>query len=449
MRGYDSDGDFADGHVNICVDDDSPDKCKVEISFGDGEEDNRLVHDETKGVQDGDDDLNDPDATDAFQDEDDVLDIDSFDSLGLTAIGFAKTQINVDLGGGTGNPDAAYGADGPGTTSPVSIVNSSGGAFDGEKSNLHDTKTGASIYLFTEGDLVVGRVGGVGGEIAFALHVSDAGELEMAQYRAIEHPDTGTRDESVTLLDCNGKDAIIHLQVTVTDADGDAVTACTPLDGCHGNPSIVFQDDGPVVSCADGTLVLAMDESLDLLPLHTGKDKDFPETDGVQDGSAFENDVIVHALDLIKAGLNGLPLLPVPIGAAAGNVKGLFSVDFGTDDGCKVCYALTIQCATTNLVDTATQSVITLSQTPGGIVEGRDGSNNLVFAVWVDEESGDIVSAQYRAIDHGDEEGAPGAHDEVAFLKDGTIGVTATAYDKDGDFGLENRRHQPFDLVRR
>ena len=436
VRGYDVDGDHADGSVKLSVDDDSPDACKVEISFCD--EDNKLVHDETAGKQIGGKWFpwdHDPDAS--GQKEDDVWYLHSFDKFEdalhcVDAIGYAKTELKIDLSGGSSDPEAAFGADGPGKVSPVSIVNCFGKDFCGEKTNLTDTKSGLPIFLYTVQEcgetFVVGRVGGKDGPISFALHVSDSGNLELAQYRAIQHPDGCDSDESLTLLDC-ADNALIYLQVKVTDADGDTVIARQPLDGCDGNPSIVFQDDGPTVCATDCKITLAMDESEG----HGDRpyDQNQPGFWGIKDGWTPENDEI---LNKIAVECSGLDTCPAPIGAAADNVAKLFKVDFGTDKGCVICYELTIlNDGKTNLTDTETGTCITLCTNQYGIVEGRDGCGNLVFAVWLDHDSGKIVTAQYRAIDHGDEEGGKGAHDEVKFLDDCTLGVTATAYDKDGD----------------
>ena len=98
----DRDDDKVNGHLKINVDDDSPsgDLVKIEVDKrGDG----ALVHDETQGrrwrrrcrwpaaaVQ---------------------------TALGLVALGFATTTVNVDLSGGGGNPNAGLRRhDGPGTT---------------------------------------------------------------------------------------------------------------------------------------------------------------------------------------------------------------------------------------------------------------------------------------------------------------------------------------------
>jgi hypothetical protein len=438
IRATDGDGDKVDASVCISVDDDSPDACKVDISLCG---DNTLVHDETEGVQDGGVYIpGDGDKDPSRQDEDDVCeqpkDYAKFeDKLDLCAIGYAVTEVKVDLSGGNpSKPNAAFGADGPGTVD-VALVANNGQPFCGEKSNLVDTQCGEPIFLYTVEEcgesFVVGKVGGKDGPIAFALHVSDGGDLELAQYRAIQHPDGCDPDESITLLDCNGKDGIINIKVTVTDADGDAVCVTKPLDGCHGNPSIVLQDDGPCVeNCPTAKIELAMDETdvFQFIP------KDYDQ-DGVPngplDGPTPEGDWLSNLASVFGAIFPGG--VPHVLGAAFDNVEKLFKIDFGTDGGCEVCYELTILCEKTGLRDTQSGTCISLENCGNGVVQGVDECGNVVFAIWLDHESGKIVTAQFRAIDHGGEEGKPGAHDEIAWLGEHVLGVTATAFDKDGD----------------
>jgi len=57
----------------------------------------------------------------------------------------------------------------------------------------------------------------------------------------------------------------------------------------------------------------------------------------------------------------------------------------------------------------------------------------VVFAFTIDHGTGEVSMAQYRAVDHGDEEASPGAHDEVATMLSGKLSVTLTVTDKDGD----------------
>src|SRR5690606_13996876 len=122
------------------------------------------------------------------------------------AIGYAQTIVNVDLSGGTGNPNAAYGSDGAGTTA-LSLTGAAGATLFGAATNLTDTATGQPIFVFAIGNgVVVGVLGNdPNGTVAFALAIDNAGNLSLAQYRAIAHPEagdevSGNHDDPVTLL---------------------------------------------------------------------------------------------------------------------------------------------------------------------------------------------------------------------------------------------------------
>ena len=55
------------------------------------------------------------------------------------------------------------------------------------------------------------------------------------------------------------------------------------------------------------------------------------------------------------------------------------------------------------------------------------------FAFTIDQGTGEVSMAQYRAINHGNEEGEFGAPDEVATMLSGKLSVTLAVTDKDGD----------------
>ena len=306
----DKDGDTASQSFDlgdrITFDDDGPDETKIEFSVGKDGEDALLVHDETSGVQNGGNGSGDADPDASGQDEDDVaVRPDEFKDLedanpALAAIGYASTTVDIDLSGGDpSNPNAAYGSDGPGTTT-IELTDANGDAFDGDKSNLVDTETGESIFLFTEDGLVVGRIGtdatdAETGDIAFAISL-DADSLDVAQYRAIKHPNTTTDDESVALsLAGTQISASLYATITVVDEDGDAVVKQVPFDGIEGNPGIVFQDDGPTANddkdsvtedgpvVATGNVITGQDGGLD--PLN---ESDENGDDGVADNAGTD-----------------------------------------------------------------------------------------------------------------------------------------------------------------
>ena len=137
----DGDDDVAEGTLTVNVDDDSPDAGLVTVSF-DGAGDGAIIHDETAGEDAGSDDQplgSLPGSLGAYG----------------AAIGWAQSAIDVDTTNGTGNPSAAFGADGS-SAKNVSLTASGGGGFDGDATNLFDTETGNRIFLYTDGDIVIG-----------------------------------------------------------------------------------------------------------------------------------------------------------------------------------------------------------------------------------------------------------------------------------------------------
>ncbi|WP_438404830.1 DUF5801 repeats-in-toxin domain-containing protein, partial [Aeromonas hydrophila] len=124
---------------------------------------------------------------------------------------------------------------------------------DGTASGVYDTETSEQIYLFINASgEVEGRVGaGVDsegeptGQVAFVLRL-DGAELELAQFRAVEHNNDADHDESgdeaVFLAD-----GVVFVTATTTDGDGDTDSASADLADL-----VAFEDDGPVVELADG-----------------------------------------------------------------------------------------------------------------------------------------------------------------------------------------------------
>ncbi|MEC9403858.1 MAG: DUF5801 repeats-in-toxin domain-containing protein, partial [Pseudomonadota bacterium] len=109
------------------------------------------------------------------------------------------------------------------------------------------TTSGQDIVLFLENGLVVGRVGGAEGKAAFAITIDSDGDVSIAQYMSLKHPNTGSADEGI---DLSGK---ISAVFSVKDFDGDVVTKSVSI----GN-KIVFEDDGPVANFS-GTVIVTED----------------------------------------------------------------------------------------------------------------------------------------------------------------------------------------------
>ena len=143
----------------------------------------------------------------------------------------------------TAAPD--FGADGPGAP-PNSAFGLN--TVNGTDSGLNATD-GRSIYLYHEGNLIVGREGDIGtdaanagGPIAFALAIdSVTGTVTIAEYTAIQHPNPLDPNEAGAPQTI-ANDA---LQVTfsLTDGDNDTSTASAGI----GN-LIQFRDDGPSIA---------------------------------------------------------------------------------------------------------------------------------------------------------------------------------------------------------
>ncbi|WP_374383083.1 DUF5801 repeats-in-toxin domain-containing protein [Dongia sp.] len=446
VRVTDGDGDYVDTNLVFNVDDDSPDGSLAHITLAG---DNKLIHDETPGIDAGSDDVG---SAPAIFDQLKLVD----PALGAP-IGQAQTQINLDLSGGSQyTPNAAYGADGPGYAQ-VSLGDSNGANFNGDATNLFDTQTDAQIFLFTEVfgvngttyEIVVGKLGklengvwvaDVNGTIAFGLNL-DGNDLSLVQYRALDHGSDQPNsypDEALNLLGANGQ-ALVYFGTMIVDADGDKVFTYQAIDGQNGNPAIVFEDDGPAVSAGTGHISLAVDETV------TGEggydDDAFGENGTSQDGSANEGDEQAA----LPAFLNGIG---VTIGEAKQSAASLFSINWGADGQGSKSFSLNVNPANSDsgFIDTATGHHVLLSKeivndngTPREVIVGRadDGDpmtvDPIVLTFYIDPATGELSMAQYRAVNHGSDLPDASYPDEVANLAGNVLSVKLTAVDGDGD----------------
>lgn len=275
----DSDGDSVTGSFAVVINDDVPDPQLVLLDStptrrdpspgtvrvdetSDGEQHSDNVFDETTGEYD-------QDVIDLFAS---VLTsaggVGSDDDLLPFGPIYARdTVIDVDasLDAGADAPiqdqtlelvlaDAA-GAD---STGPVS----SGLYTTGEA----DTGPGEEIFLFVEGDLIVGRYDEIGATAdandpaAFAIAIEDDGSISIAQYVSLWHDDPDSSDEDITI----GNDSTVNpgsvwAQLTVTDADGDTVSTREDI-----GDRITFDDDGPTAFGPDFFEPVDVDEAEDL-----------------------------------------------------------------------------------------------------------------------------------------------------------------------------------------
>ncbi len=225
----DHDGDSATGTIVVNVDDDTP-TATINLVAG-----QNVSVDESVGIQSDSNDTTNAGVVSLFAG---VLNAGTDTDLPQYA-----TNANA-IVTSTGS---SFGADGPGTTG-FSLNVSSAGVDSGL-----DTTDGQSIFLFKEGNLVVGRVGGAGGPAAFAIAIDNTGHISTVEYLSINHPDAANADDMVSIA--NGA---VTATVTVTDADGDSVNSTPVGIGSH----IQFQDSGPVLSAVDNINI--QNTSLDL-----------------------------------------------------------------------------------------------------------------------------------------------------------------------------------------
>ena len=164
-----------------------------------------------------------------------------FSAIAGTPIEIAHSNVAV-----VSNSGSTYGADGLGA-SPVFSLDVS--APNGVDSGL-DATDGRSVFLFKEGNLIVGREGTAGdttdanGSVAFAISLdSSTGQLTVAEYTALYHHNPLDPNEAASPLTMlNG---VLQATVTITDGDGDTSVASVGI----GN-QIHFLDDGPTVAAA-------------------------------------------------------------------------------------------------------------------------------------------------------------------------------------------------------
>ncbi|MCQ1570726.1 Ig-like domain-containing protein [Neorhizobium galegae] len=206
FRATDSDGDpTGRGSFTVTIDDDAPIASVVTVAG------NALLGDETAGADAGTDDMAGalPSA---------------FSSLG-TALGWSQQANMVSTAGNS------YGADGAGSQS-LALTKADGGVFNGESSGIQ-TLNGSDVKLYTEGNLVVGKVGAT---VVFALSIDGNGTVSMAQYQPIKHGDAANANETASV---NG----VYVTTTISDREGDTAraTTSTALD-------IKVRDDAPTVS---------------------------------------------------------------------------------------------------------------------------------------------------------------------------------------------------------
>ncbi|HEY3031156.1 MAG TPA: DUF5801 repeats-in-toxin domain-containing protein, partial [Bradyrhizobium sp.] len=306
-----------------------------------------------------------------------------------------------------------FGLDGPRAVDPIIISAIAPGTPSGLfalSGGADPTVPGTEIELFLDAPAGGTQVlhGRIGGTEYFTLTIdTSTGDFTVQQILPLFHSGNSFEDN-----------VLLNVDFTAFDSNGDSQSATLHLS---------FDDDMPAITLQEAQFSLAVDETVS----KSGSDFDDPNfPSGAKDGSAIEGD---ESLALPAA----LELIGPRIGAAQADASVLFDVQFGADGAANskdsLAYSLTIQDASTGLIDTESQLAITLKDVGGGVIEGQITGGIAVFAFTIDPVTGEVSMAQYRAIDHGDEEDAPGAVDEVLSLGLGHLSVSVTATDGDGD----------------
>jgi VCBS repeat-containing protein len=287
-----------------------------------------------------------------------------------------------------------YGADGAGATAyTLGVV--------AGPSGLVDTATGQAVNLLLNGSVVEGRTA-VSNELVFTVTVNGSGTVTLDQQRAVVHAPNSGPDQSTTLSAAN----LITLTATSTDGDGDTASATANIAN-----ALTFKDDAPSIDFAASGTLLIVDESLGI-------------TGSIQnEGGRQNNDEM-----LIGAA-------PSAIGFATGSIVSLISGNAGADGEASRVYALTVNNATSGLLDSVTNSTIVLVAVNATTVEGRVGSNGgaVSFRIAIDPATGVSTINQFRAVEHNDGTN----HDEngpsEAMMNAGALSLGVTLTDSDGD----------------
>ena len=229
------------------------------------------------------------------------------------------TDDTDDYSGLFDEPD--YGADGAGHTDFTLGVSE-----DGALSGLTDTESGNDVFLFLEGDDVVGREGtdatdAETGDEVFRVTVDADGNVTLDQSRAVVHADSDDPDDLSTAMTAS----LITLTATAYDSEADGENDSDSATVDIGD-TFFFRDDGPEVDDAsfEDLLVdntVGGDSDSGDFDLTTGEDLlgdvtiiGAPDSDGF----TFEFDDADH--DSITGKLNGEDLYTLTVDDDGGYV---------------------------------------------------------------------------------------------------------------------------------
>jgi hypothetical protein len=356
------------------------------------------------------------------------------DVPGSPPIGYARSGSALVTATG-GNA----GADGPATQELSYGLH----VVDGRDSGVKTTE-GTEIFMYNgAGGVVLGRVGTEGGAtdspnangaVAFALAVNPVtGEVFIAQYLSLNHPNTGSNDDSISL----NADAV-QGTVSRTDKDGDVASDTDNNIGAQIN----FEDDGPNIVAAPSATTVTHDET-------PGIDS----TDVAGSALVVAGGASIASLFSGVTGGDDPDVADNPIGYARSTASMLsISTNAPGADGPaaqSLSYALSVSDGTPSGVSTSEGTQVYMYAGPGGLIFGRVGTEGganpdspnangaIAFALAVNPANGELFVAQYLSLSHPN----AASNDESIHLDAGAVQMSVTLTDKDGDTSTDSNNN--------
>ncbi len=264
-------------------------------------------------------------------------------------------------------------------------------------SGLKDTLTDKEIYLFLEGEAVVGRAGmNPDDPKVFSITVdADTGVVTLNQSRAVVHDNPNDADEAADPKKLLSPD-LIKLTATITDGDFDTASAIKNI-----GDAFSFKDDGPSISVNE-----------DKVPTLTVDDSNFLIDDTKDFSGLFEP-------NFGKDGPKDSDNNDIPDSDAITYTLGLGNNIEGSDSGLK---------------DTLTNDSVFL-YLDGKDVVGLAGSStgDEVFRITVDANTGVVTLNQIRSVVHDDPSDSYESGSAAEKLASADL-IKLTATITDGDF---------------
>ena len=377
------------------------------------------------------------------------------DGPSITAVGVGPA-LNVDesfipvIGSGTGAPGSATdtesfagafthvnGADGATISYALSV------SAAGVDSGLIDAVSGNHIFLFVNGSGVVeGREGttsatAASGPIDFTLAVDASGNVTAVVDRGVHQGsvDTGDISEGVTLAA-----GLVTLTATITDGDGDHQAAS--IDVGH---QLTIHDDGPVApTVTASTATVGVDETPGLQTTAGASDVAGSTTVTFNGASTTVAALFASVAnpgtdpDVPSGSLDNGALSFASTGASS--ILSVGTLTYGADGPAAAnpeTIALTVTNANSGLTLTD-GTAITLSLDGSGRVIGTVGTDvanpsltgETAFVIAIDQLTGKVYVADYLSLHQDSASNTP---NDLLSLAAGSVGVTVTLTDGDGD----------------